>query len=320
MEEGLLESEEIKSEDLESDEHVHIDDVDDIESSWLESEDVVDMDDVWFESDDARNKYVFYGGEHNRVKDTKQFTFLDDGEEVYYDMLLTQGKVVTVNEEQFEIVKNHRWSAAYRGSGLWYATTTIGNDTVYMHQLLTDFQYEKVDHINGDGLFNIPENLRDGTHLNNRNRKNAIGAYYVTGSNCYRAYYTAYNGKPEEQSFYVRNYASKKEARNAASDWYKSNNICVERQIEKDGPCSDKDRHKPTARTSNSGEQNIVDYTDKNTFRVMIKRDGKYETSNFSYASRPKEEALQDAIVWRDEFIAANPPKPRRVKKKQKPE
>jgi hypothetical protein len=178
-----------------------------------------------------------------------------------------------------------------------------------------------VDHINGDGLMNIEANLRDGGgSMNNRNRKDATGVHYRQYSKCYRAQYVEYDKKTITKNFFVRDYVSKEDTRLEAERWYQSNAERIRQQIIRDGECPKEGKYQPTPQSSNSGEHHIVDHKDKNGFQVGVRRDGKPHTKRFSYQGRDKEEVLQEAIVWRDAFIAANPPKPRGRKKKQRTE
>lgn len=208
---------------------------------------------------------------------------------------------------------------------MWYARAKIKGKEVQMHRFLTNDEYEQVDHINGDGLMNIEENLRDGGgSINQRNKTVAKGVHYIEYSKCYSAQYVEYDGKRINERFYVRNYASaedavgKEGARIAAEAWYQTNAERIREQITQNGPCPQK--RQLTARVSNSGEEHITDCPDRNGFLVRIQRAVKIHSTRISYQGRSKEEALQEAVVWRDAVLAANPSKPQGGKKKRKTE
>lgn len=89
---------------------------------------------------------------------------------------LTQGKVASVDDGDFESLNKKKWFAMNRGR-LWYAVRTEKDEngkTVQrlMHRtILSAPTGMDVDHINGDGLDNRRENLRTCSHAENcRNR------------------------------------------------------------------------------------------------------------------------------------------------------
>lgn len=79
---------------------------------------------------------------------------------------LTQGKVAVIDAADAALVGKYRWRASRHSRNVWYATTTIGRKTVYMHRLLLP-DAVMVDHTNGDGLNNRRENLRPCTQAQN---------------------------------------------------------------------------------------------------------------------------------------------------------
>lgn len=274
----------------------------------------------WHQNKYGNNRYRRIRGTYEYDATTKTFIFTPGDVVNYYEIELTQDKTTIISAKWFKRVKKERW-CAWKSASTFYAIATIDGKSVKMHRLLTDFQYKIVDHINGNGLFNIDENLRSGEHgVNERNQKNATGVTYVEGRQSFKARYVEYNGKIEQLGFHVQNYDSKDEAFRAASDWYHSNNDRVKARILQEGPCPKNDKKKRESRSSNSGEKNICDYEDKNGYKVCIERNGKSTSRWFSYTTRSKESALQEAIVFRDAFIAANPPKKGIRPKKQKTE
>lgn len=87
---------------------------------------------------------------------------------------LTRGKVAIIDEDDFEIVSQHKWHAGTDGWN-WYAQTNIpreggGQRTIKMHRLLLGLTDPKiqVDHRDGDGLNNRRENIRACTASENQ--------------------------------------------------------------------------------------------------------------------------------------------------------
>lgn len=90
---------------------------------------------------------------------------------------LTHGKFTYIDDEDFEIVKDYKWrvgSNKAKESGP-YAVTTVGiapnRTTVYMHKLITGFEY--TDHMDGDGFNNRKSNLRITDHVTNHQNQKA---------------------------------------------------------------------------------------------------------------------------------------------------
>jgi len=86
-----------------------------------------------------------------------------------HEILLTRDKTAFVSEDDWPLVAGRRWYAQYNAhAGKWYAATTVGGKKLYMHRLVTACPPGLVvDHANGDGLFNVRENLRVTTHAFN---------------------------------------------------------------------------------------------------------------------------------------------------------
>ena len=85
---------------------------------------------------------------------------------------LTKGKVAIVDDTDFEGLSQWKWHAKL-SCGLWYAAravTMAGRKiTIRMHRLITNASDGmEVDHIDGDGLNNLRQNLRIVTRNQNR--------------------------------------------------------------------------------------------------------------------------------------------------------
>lgn len=74
-------------------------------------------------------------------------------------ILLTQGKVAIVDDEDFDWLSQWKWCAA-NFNGYWYAVRGHGS-LMFMHRvILNPPEGYQCDHINGDGLDNRRANLR----------------------------------------------------------------------------------------------------------------------------------------------------------------
>ena len=89
---------------------------------------------------------------------------------------LSQGKYALVDDEYFDKLSKHKWSAKNNG-GRFYAfrkeNGRSSDKSILMHRLITSAPTGMdVDHIDGNGLNNQCENLRVCTRSENqRNRK-----------------------------------------------------------------------------------------------------------------------------------------------------
>ena len=92
---------------------------------------------------------------------------------------ISKGKVALVDNEDFTLVSQFKWSAVKKGRSWyamrWYQKSDGGYTTQEMHRLLLCPQKGLiVDHINGDGLDNRRKNLRTVSWVQNLwNRKKA---------------------------------------------------------------------------------------------------------------------------------------------------
>lgn len=88
-------------------------------------------------------------------------------------IILTKGRIATVDDEDFGKVNQFKWIASRTIRGHYYAkraVTILGSPgkqrTLGMHNFLLGESF--VDHRNGDGLDNRRENLRAASHSLNR--------------------------------------------------------------------------------------------------------------------------------------------------------
>jgi hypothetical protein len=102
-------------------------------------------------------------------------------------VLLTQGKVALVDDEDFETVSQYRWFAQFDRYN-WYAVRQAPRKNgkqkpIRMHNfLLQPKEGFEVDHINHDGLDNRRENLLVCSHAENlRNWSKARGVSKYIG-------------------------------------------------------------------------------------------------------------------------------------------
>jgi hypothetical protein len=102
------------------------------------------------------------------------------------EILLTQGMVAFVDDEDFEELNKFTW-CAMKIKNTFYAARSIhiagaGNKSIhpYMHRiLLTPTKDRQIDHINGNGLDNRRENLRVVTsRQNSQNRHTPKSSKY----------------------------------------------------------------------------------------------------------------------------------------------
>ena len=77
---------------------------------------------------------------------------------------LTQGKVALVDDEDYERLNQFKWYALKRPN-TWYAVRNIlvenKRTSISMHREIMDASKgHEIDHINGDGLYNLKTNMR----------------------------------------------------------------------------------------------------------------------------------------------------------------
>ena len=82
-------------------------------------------------------------------------------------ILLTKGFVALVDDEDFEMLSCFKWQIL-RNHGRFYAQSWIKDKKELMHHVILDAKPgNDVDHIDGNGLNNIRENLRLATRSQN---------------------------------------------------------------------------------------------------------------------------------------------------------
>lgn len=90
-------------------------------------------------------------------------------------IVLTQGKYATVDDEDYEYLSQFKWYAE-KHRKTFYAARTAYNPkrTIRMHvEILGSKEGYEIDHKDGDGLRNTRDNLRHVTvRQNQQNRKN----------------------------------------------------------------------------------------------------------------------------------------------------
>ena len=103
------------------------------------------------------------------------------------EILLTQGKIAIVDDEDYEKINRQKWCACrYRKTFYAIRKKNNTNSTVYMHRLIMNMtDNRKIDHRDNNGLNNQKENLRvcsDSENKCNRGKTcvNSVGFKGVT--------------------------------------------------------------------------------------------------------------------------------------------
>jgi hypothetical protein len=101
------------------------------------------------------------------------------------EIVLTQGKVAIIDDEDFGRLSDNKWHAA-KNRNIWYARTSISGRIVPMHRLILNYSGEyPIDHINGDGLDNRKSNIRICSHSENQRNRHV----FRNKSSSYRGVY-----------------------------------------------------------------------------------------------------------------------------------
>ena len=86
---------------------------------------------------------------------------------------LTKSKYTVVDNKDYEYLSQFKWFCKkdFR-TGIFYAARSIPGKTIFMHRIILKTPIGKItDHIDGDGLNNLRNNLRIVAHCeNSRNR------------------------------------------------------------------------------------------------------------------------------------------------------
>lgn len=149
------------------------------------------------------------------------------------ELLLSQGKVAIISEEDYEWASQYKWSIVYgdKTGKLFYAQRIVQKDnkrTVYrLHREIMKAKHgEFVDHIDGNGLNNTRENLRIVSHRENmQNQKNRggkskfRGVYFNKSARKWRAQIQA-NGKRKYLGSYDTEEAASEAFKNACNVYY----------------------------------------------------------------------------------------------------
>lgn len=138
-------------------------------------------------------------------------------------LYLSKGKFALVSIQDYEAVSKHKWSLhpGDRVGKLFYASRSENGKVIKLHREIMNAQKgEFVDHIDGNGLNNVRENLRLVSHKENmaNQRKRA-------GKSKYRGvYFNKSHGKwraqiqIEGKRTYLGSFASEIEAAKAFND------------------------------------------------------------------------------------------------------
>ena len=98
---------------------------------------------------------------------------------------LTQGKIALIDDEDFELISQHKWYVIKKNN-THYAVTNINKNNkrciLRMHRLIMNAQAEQeIDHKDGNGLNNQRNNLRicirPQNSMNRKKRKNCSSSF-----------------------------------------------------------------------------------------------------------------------------------------------
>lgn len=98
------------------------------------------------------------------------------------EILLTQGKVALVDDEDFDRVNQFKWHAHISNRGVYYARRSLSgsNKKQRLHSFILP-KVKRIDHWDGDGLNCQKNNLRKASQAENtynlKKRKNTTSRY-----------------------------------------------------------------------------------------------------------------------------------------------
>ncbi len=125
---------------------------------------------------------------------------------------LTQNKCATVDEADYAVVSQLKWTATYcKKADKWYAVSGINKRRTYMHRFITEAPRGiQVDHRDMDGLNNSRSNLRLATKAQNmrnsgKRRNNTSGfkgVSFARAQNKWHAQITT-NGKNSHLGYFA---------------------------------------------------------------------------------------------------------------------
>lgn len=128
---------------------------------------------------------------------------------------LTQGKFAIVDDEDFEFLSQWKWWTLKSGN-TFYAIRRSKNATILMHRVIIGAKPKKtVDHVNGNGLDNRKENIREVSNsenamnrtLNSNNSSGTTGVSFHKKSKKFRATITV-----NKKSIHLGTFSSIEEA------------------------------------------------------------------------------------------------------------
>lgn len=97
------------------------------------------------------------------------------------ELELTRGQVAIIAADDLEWAEQWRWQAA-KNKRTWYAVRSVQQRTIYLHRAIYERHFgaipadKHIDHIDGDGLNNLPGNLRLASVAQNlRNARPRLG-------------------------------------------------------------------------------------------------------------------------------------------------
>jgi DNA polymerase III alpha subunit len=104
------------------------------------------------------------------------------------EILLTQGQVALIDDEDYELVSQYKWHAV-KDTNTYYACAYVkrsGYKKIRMHRLIVKASSElQVDHIDGNGLNNQKKNLRLANNAQNHHNLRRV----VEGTSKYKGVY-----------------------------------------------------------------------------------------------------------------------------------